>query len=322
MDLSALSKMSDKRTKSLNDDRQKRSDKLYRLGTEYLNRSKANDFRDREQVKKAAICFGHAIESNRRDPRPHLKLGYISMVFREYKMATRHLNEVLRLEPDHKQAKKLLAHLEQKSTQAIRAARKKDNGLTLKDVKRLTPPIEATGKTLYNQTQELIQTQIRESFERMKGIQPTLVPVNLSKFEEIHQQLECNYDWINQQLDQLEQEGFDIEALERELQKFEVNLNLMEDTCKLSREMITLKKAMQEETSKIQDWNVDAERGLSAEQQAQMENNFDQMVDRCDELADHLDTLEGSGFDIQPLMKYYNQLNASFDRFGKLLGIE
>jgi hypothetical protein len=321
MDFSALSKLSKKGTQPLQDERQRRFDKLYRMGTEYLNRSKANQFQDREQVKKAAICFGHAIERNRRDPRPHLKLGYISLIFREYKMAARHLQEVLRLEPDHKQAKKLLAHLEKQSTQAIRNSNK-DKGLSLQRVKRLEQPSQSKGKTLYAETQTLIQNQIKESFERMQGIKPTLVPINLNKFEEIHLQLESNYDLINQQLDLLEQEGFDLAPLERELQKLEVNLNLMEDTCKLSREMIALKKALQEETSKIQDMNAAIERGASSDTLAEYGALYDQMVDRCDELADELDTLEGSGFDIQALMKYYNQLTASFDRLGKLLKIE
>lgn len=321
MDFSALSKLSKKGTQPLQDERQRRFDKLYRLGTEYLNRSKATQFQDREQVKKAAICFGHAIESNRRDPRPHLKLAYISLIFREYKMAARHLQEVLRLEPEHKQAKKLLAHLEKQSTQAIRNSNK-DKGLSLQQVKVLAKPSQSKGKVLYAETQTLIQNQIKESFERMQGIKPTLVPINLNKFEEIHQQLESNYELINQQLDLLEQEGFDLAPLERELQKLEVNLNLMEDTCKLSREMIALKKALQEETAKIQDWNAAIERGASPEKIAEYEPLYDQMVDRCDQLADELDTLEGSGFDIQALMKYYNQLTASFDRLGKLLGIE
>ncbi|PIQ28669.1 hypothetical protein COW36_12145 [bacterium (Candidatus Blackallbacteria) CG17_big_fil_post_rev_8_21_14_2_50_48_46] len=318
MDLSALSKISSKKTQNMQDERQKRFDRLYRMGAEYLKRAKKTDFSDRSLVKKAGICFSQAIENNRRDPRPLVKLGYISTVFRDTKLATRYLNEALRLDPENKDAKKLLAHIEKQSTQAIKNL-KKDKGLSLQKVQKLSEAAPVTGKAFYLQTQELILTQIRESFERMQGIQPTLVPINLQKFEEIHQQLETNYEELNQKLDQLEEEGFDIEPLERDFQKLEVNLNLMEDTCKLSRKMIALKKSIQEETSKVQDWNQVLEMHPAPEKKAEIDSHFDEMMDRSDELADELDELEGSGFDIQALMKYYNQFSAACHRLEKLL---
>lgn len=319
MDLSALSKLSAKKTQSLQNERQRRFDRLYRMGAEYLRRARKEQFQNRALVKRAAICFGQAIENNRRDPRPLVKLAYISLVFRDAKLATRHLNEALRLEPGNAEAKKLQAHLEKQSTQALRNLKQKDQGLTLKSVRRLQESTPVQGENLYLQTQQLIQAQIRESFELMQGIRPTLVGINLNKYEQIYQQLEANYDTISRQLDQLEAEGIQIEPLERELQKLEINLNQLEDTCKLSRQMMTLKKIAQSETERVQDWNLQLETNPTVELKASLDAQFDAVMERCDALADELDELEGSGFDIQPLMKYYQQLTAACSRFEKLL---
>lgn len=319
MDLSALSQLSASKKQTLQDERQRRSDRLYRMGVEYLRRARKEQFQNRALVKRATICFGQAIENNRRDPRPLVKLAYICLVFRDSKLATRHLNEALRLDPGNVEAKKLQAYLEKQLTQTLRNLKHKDQGVALQSVRRLQERPLAQGKTTYLQLQSLIQAQVRESFECMQDIRPTLIAIQLNKYEEIQQQLEANYEMLCHQLDQLEAQGIAIEALERDLQKLEINLNQLEDVCKLSRQMIALKKRIQLETERVQDWNLQLERNPVATVKTSLDLEFNALIERCDSLADALDELEGSGFDIQPLLKYYHQLTAACNRFEQLL---
>lgn len=312
MDLSALSNLSKARKQSGHlDQRHEKAFRLYRLGCEYLKRAKKSNYSDKNLTKKSIRCFVKAIENNRNDARPYARLGYLFLLYKDPVQASKYLNEAVRINPKNADAQRLLDYAQNSAVKKI----KKKKGLGAPPPK-LKLNTQGTPQGQYKALERAIQEQVTLSFQKVQGIKPTLIPINLRQLRDTLKNLEKNYDDLGKSLDVLEQK-IDVSRLDMELKKLEINLNLLEDTIKLSEQQIEFKKSMLTLTEQIE---IHMERYVQKADPIEVYEDFlDKALDECDELADELEFLEGSGYDIKPLMKYYNKLNAVFQKFDTCL---
>lgn len=302
MDLSALQQHS--RSEHLHARHQK-ADKLYRLGSEYINRAREDNPNapDRALLRNAARCFTASIENNRKDPRPYLQMAYLFLLTGNSRKAIRYVQEAQRLQPDSPRAKELLAHAQK---QASRGAKK-----AVAAAKPAAPANPALmGQRRQGFIQELSEV-LERAFRETQGLQPTWAKPVLEGYRKVQDEYNQIYNRLCKRLDQLEQH-LDIQDLDRELQKLEVTLNRLDDICELSGQMVTLFQRI-EHLRKLLDNKV-SECIKNPATKAEAQTLLDRYQPVVDELADELDTLEGSGFDISALMPGYDTLIISFQQ--------
>lgn len=302
MDLSALQQHS--RSEHLHARHQK-ADKLYRLGSEYINRAREDNPNapDRALLRNAARCFTASIENNRKDPRPYLQMAYLFLLTGNSRKAIRYVQEAQRLQPDSPRAKELLAHAQK---QASRGAKKA--------VAAARPAAPANPALMGQRRQAFIQELsevLERAFRETQGLQPTWAKPVLEGYRKVQDEYNQIYNRLCKRLDQLEQH-LDIQDLDRELQKLEVTLNRLDDICELSGQMVTLFQRI-EHLRKLLDNQV-SECIKNPATKAGAQALLDRYQPVVDELADELDTLEGSGFDISALMPGYDTLIISFQQ--------
>ncbi len=307
MDLSALQQHS--RSEHLHARHQK-ADKLYRLGTEYIKRASEDNPNDpdRALLRNAVRCLSASIENNRKDPRPYLQMAYLFLLTGNSRKAIRYVQESQRLQPDNPRAKQLLAHAQKQAShgtkKAVAAARA---------AAPLNPALMGQRRQAF--IEELSST-LEQAFRELPGLQPTWVKPVLDGYRKVQDEYNQTYNRLCKRLDQLEQH-MDIQDLDRELQKLEVTLNRLDDICELSGQMVALFQRI-EHLRKLLEHQLSANRA-QALPQSEVQALLDKYQPVCDELADDLDTLEGSGFDISALMPGYDALILTFQQLDQLI---
>lgn len=288
--------------------RHEKANKLYRLGCEYLRRALEDNPRDpdRSLLRNAARCFTAAIENNRRDSRPYLQQAYLFLLSNNHRKALRYLQEAQRIEPENPRAKQLMEHLQK---QAV--------GSTKKAVTRapqpLNPAMLAQKRLAFIQEVEQV---LERAFRELPSLLPTWAKPVLDGYRKLQSEYNGIYNHMCKRLDTLEQH-MDIQDIDRELQKLEVTLNRLDDICELSGQMVEL-------FQRIDHLRKLLERQIAVcKQDPASKSAVQPMLDRyqpvCDELADELDMLEGSGFDISAMMPGYEALILTFQQLDHLI---
>lgn len=305
MDLSALQALGRSEHQHA---RHEKADKLYRLGSEYLRRAREDDPNDpdRALLRNAARCFAAAIENNRRDPRPYLQQAYLFLLTGNGRKAVRYLQEAQRLDPENARAKQLLAHAQKQASKGVKKATAKPAG----------PPNPA----LLSQKRSAFIQELGQILERVfretQNLQPTWAKPVLEGYRKLQDEYNQTYNRLCKRLDQLEPH-MPIQDLDRELQKLEVTLNRIDDLCELSGQMVELYQRIEHARKQL-------ERQLAASQsdptaRSGIQASLDRYQPICDSLADELDTLEGSGFDVSALMPGYEALIITFQQLDQLI---
>lgn len=306
MDLSALQQQS--RSGHLHA-RHEKADKLYRLGSEYLRRALEIDARDpdRSLLRNAARCFSAAIENNRRDPRPYLQQAYLFLLSNNSRKAVRYLQEAQRLEPNNARAAQLMEH-----------AQKQASGMTKKAIGGSTPPppnpqmLAQKRMAFIQEVEQLLSRAYRE----LQSLPPTWAKPVLDGYRKLQSEYNGIYNRMCKRLDSLEKH-MDIRDLDRELQKLEVTLNRLDDICELSGQMVELFQRI-DHLKKL----LDRQLAVSQKDEStygEIQPLLDRYQPVADGLADELDMLEGSGFDISALMPGYEALILTFQQLDRLI---
>ncbi|HEY9842272.1 MAG: hypothetical protein ACAI44_37950 [Candidatus Sericytochromatia bacterium] len=302
MDLSALQQHS--RSEHLHA-RHEKADKLYRLGSEYLRRALEENSKDpdRSLLRNAARCFSASIESNRRDPRPYLQQAYLFLLTGNSRKAVRYLQEAQRLEPENPRARQLMEHAQKQAARGTKKA-------TAASRAPLPPNPALLAQKRQAFIQELEQL-LERAYRELQSLPPTWAKPVLDGYRKLQAEYNGIYNRMCKRLDQLEQH-LDTQDLDRELQKLEVTMNRLDDICELSGQMVDLFQRI-DHLRKLLERQVNACRHDPAAK-AGVQPMLDRYQPVCDDLADELDMLEGSGFDISALMPGYEALIITFQQ--------
>lgn len=307
MDLSDLHALQQHSRSEHQHARHEKADKLYRLGSEYLNRAREDNPNDpdRALLRNAARCFSASIEHNRRDPRPYLQQAYLFLLTGNSRKAIRYVQEAQRLQPDHPRAQQLLQHAQKQAGKPIK-----------KSVAQAAPPNPAL---LAQKRQKFIQELaevLERSYRELQGLPPTWAKPVLDGYRKLQDEYNGIYNHLCKRLDQLEPH-MPIQDLDRELQKLEVSLNRIDDICELSGQMVELFQRIEHLRKLMQSQLEACQRDPGS--RSQIQAILDRYQPACDILADELDTLEGSGFDISALMPGYEALILHFQQLDQMI---
>jgi tetratricopeptide (TPR) repeat protein len=307
MDLSALQQHS--RSEHLHA-RHEKADKLYRLGSEYLKRASEDNpnVPDRALLRNAARCFTASIEHNRKDPRPYLQQAYLFLLTGNSRKAIRYIQEAQRLQPDSPRARQLLDHAQKQASRGQKKA--------AAVIRQAAPPNPALMGQRRQAFIEEVSEVVERAFRELQTLQPTWAKPVLEGYRKLQDEYSSTYNRLCKRLDQLEQH-LDVQDLDRELQKLEVSLNRLDDICELSGQMVALFQRIEHLRKLLEKQLSDCRQNEAAKSGVQP--TLDRYQPVCDELADELDTLEGSGFDISALMPGYEALIICFQQLDQLI---
>lgn len=287
--------------------RHEKAEKLYRLGCEYLRRAMETGVEpDRSLLRNAARCFTAAIENNRRDPRPYLQQAYLFLLSRNSRKAVRYLQEAQRLDPQHPRVTQLLEHAQK---QAATGTKKSQTKAPLPP----NPQMLAQKRMAFIQE---VETLLGRAYRELQNLPPTWAKPVLDGYRKLQEEYNSIYNRMCKRLDSLEKH-MDIRDLDRELQKLEVTLNRLDDICELSGQMVDLFQRIDHLRKLLEKQLGQAQKDPNA--RAGVQALLDRYQPVIDSLADELDMLEGSGFDISALMPGYEALILTFQQLDRVI---
>ncbi len=315
MDLSALSNLAKARQQSDHlDQRHDKALQLYRLGCEYLKRAKLSHYQDKSLTKKAIACLVKAIENNRKDARAYIQLARLFLIFKQPIQANKYLQEAVRIDPLDPNAQKLLTYTQKSASRTRMRPVSEPLPIDTQQTELVDPSLQP--QVAYAALAQRIQEQIEIAFERVQGLKPSMIPIQVNHMRQTLRQLEKPFDSICQEMDRIEKQ-IDLSPLEFEFKKLELNLNVFEDILSFSERQIQFRN---ETLALSQEIEVQMQSSTQEiEPRETYERFLDQALIQCDALADQLEALEGAGNEVGHLMKDYDQLNNVFQSFDNCL---
>jgi hypothetical protein len=265
--------------------RHEKARQIYQLGLEYLKRAQAAEL-DRVLLRNAARCFAAAIEHNRKDARPLLKQAYLFLLTGNGRKAVKYLQEAQRLLPPEHPA------------QQKKSARPTPGG-----------PQPDKIKALYQQTEAELDRLMAKAYRELPNLQPTWASPVWRGYCKLQQEYDAAYQKLCERLDQLSP-YLDTQRLDQQLQKLEISLNRLDDICEHSESMVKLRQRIETAQQALEHKLSLARSGQLSPEAHQQALSDDASL--CDELADELDLMEGSGFNVAALIPGYEALVASY----------
>lgn len=286
--------------------RHEKARKIYQLGLEYLKRAQAADL-DRVLLRNAARCFAAAIEHNRKDARPLLQQAYLFLLTGNGRKAVKYLREAQRLLPaEHPELQRLLQYAQRPTQQKKSTRQPQQAGLQPDKL-----------KALYQKTEAELDRLMAKAYRELPGLQPTWASPVWRGYCKLQQEYDAAYQKICQRLDKLSP-YLDTQRLDQQLQKLEISLNRLDDVCEHSETMVTLRQRIEAAQQALEHKLTLARSGQLSAQAHQQALTDDAKL--CDELADELEMLEGSGFNVAALIPGYEALVASYQALEQQAG--
>lgn len=287
--------------------RHEKARRIYQLGLEYLKRAQAAEL-DRVLLRNAARCFAAAIEHNRKDARPLLKQAYLFLLTGNGRKAVKYLQEAQRLlPPEHPELQRLLQYA-QRPAQQKKMARPAAGG----------GPQPDKLKALYQQTEAELDRLMAKAYRELPNLQPTWASPVWRGYCKLQQEYDAAYQKLCDRLDQLSP-YLDTQRLDQQLQKLEISLNRLDDICEHSESMVKLRQRIETAQQALEHKLSLARSGQLSPEAHQQALSDDASL--CDELADELDLMEGSGFNVAALIPGYEALVASYQALEQHGGI-
>lgn len=158
---------------------------------------------------------------------------------------------------------------------------------------------------LHDKVSALIDAQTRQA--PPKALVPTLDPRLFLELQNQHQSLLNFVTDMNSQIDILDQE-IDVSDLHLKLKPFEVQLQGLDNSLKVSKEMLHLKQVVARMNNQLTDLRRKLVPGISSTNLAELEDQLEHFLDDCDHLADALDSYSDKGYQIGPVEADYELL--------------
>lgn len=256
----------------------------YQQGLAHLETAIATQ--EPQHLSAASEALYRALQLNPHSAKAHLGLARLYLFMDHAPRAETHLREALRLNPHDPEAQALWDTI-----QAQAAA------------SQSLPELEIDCDQLYEETQQ----KVRACVQRV-ATTPPIAPQADSAYtaalrDQLKQEQQQRAD-LHNHLQQIERE-LDTTALQTQLQAYDAWIHRLETTLQVSTQMLMLKSRIGREQAKV----TDLMQQVHANPQGLWERALEDLMDRCDQIADDLDPLD-ERYDLSSLKPLYNQLVA------------
>lgn len=288
-------------TSRLQAQRQTKSEQICAQGFHYLYAAEQTGFSDKNQLKLACDAFAEAIGQNRQSADAHFGMAYLLFLLKDYSLALHYLREALNLQPDHADARALLAEIQTQAEQSPKPA-------AAQKPRPPMPPtvVEPDYDLLYEELEAHILAQARQCM----AAPPPLPSLDLKERKRLRQALKEQQQHLQdfeQQLELLAEE-FDTAPLRSRLKPLEVTRKRLQQALELSTEMEGIQQDLLGLLERLPGLGAEFAAAATAEQLVLPRRLLEALMDMCDQLADRLDWMEQQKYPVASLVQLYEHL--------------
>lgn len=262
-----------------------------------LERADQEGYNDKAKIRNAAALFTEALDLKTQDVRAHNGLAYIFTLLEEVEVGLQCVEAALEIEPNNIASlffQAYLTHLDEGDA----------------------PPEDGSDlERLYEQTQSWLTEEI-QNMSRETLPQPSLRVEQHELIKAKMEQIYDSYQQVLKRLDKLEA-AFDVMHLRQLSQSLMTFFQRYKQIYRISKEMNHIHSQMGETSQDSKRLLHDTR--THAIWQHQLEENLEQLLDRCDEIADQLDTLDEQNIPLDDLLSAYNHLIAEVTAIQELI---
>ncbi|PIQ24444.1 hypothetical protein COW36_24650 [bacterium (Candidatus Blackallbacteria) CG17_big_fil_post_rev_8_21_14_2_50_48_46] len=281
------------RASHLDQNRHHQAREFYLSGLKLLAAAQQEGYQNNKRLTEALTQFLQALRLHHRDQGSALAAAYIFGLAGNLNQAQRYLRLILEVTPQHPEALKLQAQLSQPFTQPQTEPTQPASAIPDHDA-------------LYDLLAEKIHKEIH-SLHRQGIFVPVLEPDALAQLAEDTENRKNNYAWLCEQRERVETE-IDTSDLAQAMQILEKALKRQEGIYEASLKMQVLVPHLQEFEREVITVTVAMLKSPTLERVKETEVQLENMLDRCDTLADQIDELENKGFSHKNLTDLYHLL--------------
>lgn len=254
-------------------------------------------FRDKSHLKNSFRELVRAIQHNRGDADAYLGLVYLQLLVDDKPMALRYLQEGMRVAPEHAELQALFQDLTSPLS--------------------ISPSAQDHENALYDKVCQSLETQHQHLLVLQSMPVPCLDFAELSTYQKLYQERLAFQTLLATQMDDLEQE-LDISSLRRQFQGLDGLLRLARTHLDISLRFQVLAREIKMLSQAVS--HSFGELGMMVAQDRELQ--IDGFYDRCDRIADQLDTFDNQGYAIGGLTPDYEfvvqQLETYAERIDEL----
>ena len=271
--------------------REKKANQKIDKGFYYLKLADQESYTGKERIRQAAALFLEAIDYQRDDVRPYMGMAYIFALLNQYQNGLEFLDDALEIEPDNTAiaAFKVFCESEQQQYPVDLAA------IELEQVDY---------DVLYEQTEDLLKHKIQEAGHLLIPA-PSIQPQVINQLKENMHRVLSTQEQIQEKLQILDQE-FNIGPLTQLAQSLQIVFQRLKNVYQTSKQLLGIQDKIQltHQESKQLHQLLRKEGYFSPA----YDQTLEQLLDRCDAIADKLDGFENNQIPISEVMPHYEKL--------------
>jgi tetratricopeptide (TPR) repeat protein len=320
LDFKALKQTHQRIASQQQDHKDARFTQHFEAGLQALGRAHDERFCNKQSLIEACEQLIKAISAQREDIRPYLALSYLFTILEDFDTALEYLQAALHLDPQHEVALAFLDTIRaQRQGDPLPAAPAPAASRTPGRAATEAPPAPPAPEmldldALYDQIEQRILERIR-AFSAAAPPQPAPDATQLKALKLQLQQMQGELAQLRAGIDQLEAE-FDTAELRQTLRPLDLSVQRYQALYATAQNMYHLRQALRQELETVVRLRSEAQTEADA---TGLEAQLEALLDRCDEFADQLDTLEAQGHPSPPLLKDYEQLVQAVEALQELV---
>lgn len=255
-----------------------------------------------ETLNQALQKLMAALEAQRSKSEPYLLLAYVFYCFDEPQAAIRYLRaaEVLNAK---------LPQLELLRNLITQANEEKNRATTLQPV---LDTMDMDCDLMFDKISQVISTQVRKLMMDTASLEPSSEPRIFLALQKRQEEVQTTYQGIVEQLDLIDTE-LDVSELRNQIKPFESVLTRLENSVRVSTQMVELQKSVMSRNQTVQRWQEQLPMLRNAQVLRNIENELEHILDDCDRLADHIDEFDDKGYQVSAITVEYEKLVSSIE---------
>lgn len=243
--------------------------------------------------------FSKALSAQRTHPEPYIGLAYLLALVEDYPRAMAYTKAAQRLAPDHEDIDVLLSYIVAKTS-----AKAKTNPVH-------QHAVTSTSEIDYDALYDRVELRLKMELQRLQQApipEPSGKLKHCQKLDSQLQVLKAFNDELQKELRLLDEE-FDISELSGYMRQIMHYMQRYRQTQSISEALVTLYTNIEAEEQYVEQFTEQMQT-LSVDE---LDQALEKVLDRCDQLADQLDSWEGKGIVLSDLVQRYETLTREVD---------
>lgn len=315
MNFSAISSIQDQ-TQELSKQREQKSFEQCKKGFEFLAAAEKGDFKDKSLLTQACDAFASAIAQQRHASDPYFGMGYLLFLLKDYPASIRYLTEALQMDPEHPDAKMLLENIKllTRPRPATGSSSFRAKSSESKDPAKPTPDFDQ----LYDEIEALVHAEVRDLMSQ--SMIPPVASVNKAELLALKDFVQRQQKTLNTLLLKLKivDEEIDTDDLRGKLKTVESLTRRYENALDISKNMLQVKAEMNNMNAGLEGLKAEIEGAHNRNELSEFESTLENILDRCDQIADQLDEWDQAHHPVNTLVEMYESLVAEIDQLNEI----